>query len=128
MREITCPYCEQPFRPARGWQRFCSKDHQQAWHRRRYAEEREAARPVPSGPRREVPAEIMEALMAPRRAAQQAVAEARRRGSLATEEEKAEYVKKLMLKSPQKIDAVVATVHKANGFACEEVPQKMRRL
>jgi hypothetical protein len=30
---MICPYCQVEFIQNRDWQRFCSKEHQKAWHR-----------------------------------------------------------------------------------------------
>jgi hypothetical protein len=30
---MKCPWCQVEFWPNREWQRFCSHDHQQRWHR-----------------------------------------------------------------------------------------------
>jgi len=100
-----CPECNQPFQPTRDWQRFCCKDHQQVWHRRQIAEDRRAAQiEVARSERSGVPAAIMETLLAPRRAAEQAVAEARRRGSLVTDDQKERYI--------AQIEALTATMRR----------------
>jgi hypothetical protein len=36
----VCPECKKEFVPNRDWQEFCCKQHQQAFNRRRYREER----------------------------------------------------------------------------------------
>ena len=36
----ACVECGKEFWPTRTWQEFCCKQHQQAWNRRRYREER----------------------------------------------------------------------------------------
>lgn len=30
----TCPWCREEFLPSRHWQKYCTTDHQQRWHRR----------------------------------------------------------------------------------------------
>src|SRR5262245_30073372 len=118
----VCPECNQPFQPTRDWQRFCCKDHQQVWHRRQIAENRRAAQiEVARSERREVPPAIMETLLAPRRAAEQAVAEARRRGSLVTDDQKERYV--------AQIEALTATMRgQQEPVICEAaVGPKVRR-
>ena len=31
--KTTCPHCGLEFTPNRDWQKFCSEEHQKAWHR-----------------------------------------------------------------------------------------------